>query len=221
MVRVGRAGPPVNPVPWRLARRPPLTIIERGPHRPEGGDMADAGVLVPLRDMGRRVAAYATVDPRSQWVTRYPWFRLTSDGPPLTFAHPGAGGRPVTMAEVVLEIVGQDGVAAEHRNGDPLDNRRSNLRAVPAEPASAEAPGRRRSAYRGVLWDPGHESWVAYGFSGGTYVHLGRFDDEQAAARAAREWAVENQSIHLEDDHAVGGFGRALGPPRQRARDEE
>ncbi len=172
-------------------------------------------VLIPLRDAAdRRVAGYATIDPRSQWLTRFRWFRLTPDGAPVTFTHPAAGGRPATMAEVVLGIVGQDGVAAEHRSGDPLDNRASNLRVVPAEPRPAEDPGRRRSAYRGVLWDPAHGSWVAYGFAAGTYVHLGRFEDELAAARAAREWAVENQSIHLEDDHRAGGFGRALGPPR-------
>jgi AP2 domain len=160
------------------------------------------------------VAAYAKIDPRAQWLTRYPWYRLTRDGVPVTFAHPAAPGRPATMAEVVLDIVGQEGVAAEHRNGDPLDNRGSNLRVVASEPGSQGAPAHRRSAYRGVLWDAAQGSWAAYGVSGGTYVDLGRFDDELAAARAAREWAVENQSIHLEDDHRAGGFGRALGPPR-------
>jgi hypothetical protein len=174
-----------------------------------------AEALVPVRDAGdRRVVGYATIDARSQWLRRFRWFRLTPDAAPVTFTHPAARGRPVTMAEVLLDIVGQEGVVAEHRNGDPLDNRASNVRAVRADITPAEAGGRRRSAYRGVLWDPEGESWVAYGVAAGRYVDLGRFDDERAAATAAREWAVENQSIHLEDDHRAGGFGRALGPPR-------
>jgi hypothetical protein len=176
-------------------------------------DVRATGALVPLRDAGdRRVVGYAAIDASSQWLRRFRWFRLTPDAPPVTFTHPAARGGPVTMAQVLLDIVGQEDVAAEYRSGDPLDNRVSNLRAVRAG-APAEA-GPRRSAYRGVLWDPQGESWVAYGVAGGRYVDLGRFDDERAAATAAREWAVENQSIHLEDDHRAGGFGRALGPPR-------
>jgi hypothetical protein len=177
--------------------------------------MARTDALVAVSDAGgRRVAAYATIDPASEWLREYRWYRLTPDGAPVTFDHPAAGGRPATMAEVLLDLVGREDLAVRHRNGNPLDHRRANLDAVPAEPEHApEAAGLRRSRYRHVLYDPEHDAWVAYGYAAGRYVNLGRFDDELAAGRAARAWAVEHQSIHLEDDHPSGGYGRGSKAP--------
>jgi hypothetical protein len=173
-------------------------------------------VLVPISDAaGRRVAAYAKIDHGSEWIRAYPWYRLTGDGEALTFAHPLSGGRPSTMAQVILGLVDRHETAVRHRNGDPLDNRRANLEATGADPVAPVGDGDRRSRYRRVLWDPEHERWVAYGYSGGRYVDLGRFDDELAAARAARAWAVDNQSVHLEDDHRAGGFGRSSRAPSE------
>ena len=138
--------------------------------RPRRDDAAKT--LVPVSDAaGRRVAAYARIDPRSDGIRAYPWYRLTADGEALTFAHPLSGGRPTTMARVVLGLVDRED------------------------------------------WDPEHEAWIAYGYSGGRYVNLGRFDDELAAARAARAWADDNQSVHLEDDFRAGGFGRGSRAP--------
>lgn len=171
-------------------------------------------VLVPIRDAaGRRVAAYARIDPGRDWIRAYPWYRLTGDGEALTFAHPLSGGRPATMAQVILGLVGQRETAVRHRNGDTLDNRLANLEALGAQPVAPVDGDARRSRYRRVLWDPEHEQWVAYGYSGGRYVGLGRFDDELDAARAARTWALDNQSVHLEDDYRAGGFGRSSRAP--------
>jgi AP2 domain len=172
-------------------------------------------VVVPVRDAaGTRLAAYASIDRRSEWIRPYPWHRLTAGGEPLTFSHPLAGGRPTTMARVILGLVDREEVGVRHRNGDVLDNRVANLVAFEAQPA-AGPEGAKRSRYRGVLWDPEHEQWAAYGYSGGRYVDLGRFDDELGAARAARSWALDNQSVHLEDDFRAGGFGRASRAPTE------
>ena len=179
--------------------------------RPRRDDAAKT--LVPVSDAaGRRVAAYARIDSRSDGIRAYPWYRLTADGEALTFAHPLSGGRPTTMARVVLGLVDREDVDLRHRNGDILDNRRANLEVVEGEQPSPAGDGT-RSRYRRVLWDPEHDAWVAYGYSGGRYVNLGRFDDELAAARAARAWADDNQSVHLEDDFRAGGFGRGSRAP--------
>ena len=173
-------------------------------------------MLVPIGDAaGRRVAAYAKIDPSSEWIRAYKWYRLTGDGEALTFAHPLAGGRPTTMAQVILGLVDSPQTAVRHRNGDLLDNRAANLEAVGAEPVPPADDQPRRSRYRRVLWDPGHGRWVAYGYSGGRYVDVGHFDDELAAARAAGAWALENQSVHLEDDYRAGGFGRSSRAPSE------
>ena len=142
----------------------------------------------------------------------YSWYRLTPDGEAVTFAHPLSGGRPTTMARVVLGLVDREEVDVRHRNGDILDNRRANLDVVEGRPSPPAGDGT-RSRYRGVLWDPEHDAWVAYGYSAGRYVNLGRFDEELAAARAARAWADDNQSVHLEDDFRAGGFGRSSRAP--------
>src|SRR5262249_60622962 len=119
-----------------------------------------------------------------------------------------------TMVEVIRGTVGRDDDTVRHRNGEPLDSRLANLETAPVEEApSLGDEGERRSRYRGVIWDPGHGRWVAYGQAGGRYVHLGEFDDELAAARAAAAWSDENQTIHFEDDHAAGGHRRPLPPP--------
>jgi hypothetical protein len=172
-----------------------------------------AKTLVPVSDAaGRRVAAYARIDPRSDGIRAYSWYRLTPGGEALTFSHPLSGGRPTTMARVVLGLVDREEVGVRHRNGDILDNRTANLDVVEGWQSPPAGDGT-RSRYRGVLWDPEHDAWVAFGYSGGRYVSLGRFDDELDAARAARAWAVENQSVHLEDDFRAGGFGRSSRAP--------
>ena len=171
-------------------------------------------VLVPIKDAaGRRVAAYARIDAGADWIRAYPWYRLTENSEAVTFAHPLSGGRPATMAQVILGLADRPETAVRHRNGDTLDNRRANLEAPAAHPVASVGGDTRRSRYRRVLWDPEHERWVAYGYSAGRYVDLGRFDDELAAARAARTWALDNQSVHLEDDHRAGGFGRSSRAP--------
>src|SRR5262245_66302894 len=104
--------------------------------------MARTDTLVAVSDAGgRRVAAYATIDPASEWVRDYRWYRLTPDGAPVTFTHPAAGGRPATMAEVLLDLVGREGAAVRHRQGDPLDQRRANIATVGAGAGDATGPG--------------------------------------------------------------------------------
>jgi hypothetical protein len=179
-------------------------------------DRLDGVRLVAVSDAaGARVAAYAKIDPGSEWIRTYSWYRLTADGDALTFSHPLSAGRPASMARVILDLVDREDVTVRHRSGDVLDNRVANLEAVAADVAAPGADGGKRSRYRRVLWDPEHERWVAYGYSGGRYVNVGRFDDELLAARAARDWAVDNQSVHLEDDYRAGGFGRSSRAPDQ------
>lgn len=79
-------------------------------------------------------------------------------------------------------------VFADHKSGDGLDNRRSNLREASAAQNAWNASRRPNgtSQYRGVSWDAERRRWTAtisLGLRGGR-KSLGRFDDEQAAALA-------------------------------------
>jgi len=78
----------------------------------------------------------------------------------------------------------------DHKNRDSLDNRRSNLRRATKSQNGANAKKRidgATSKYKGVSWDKSRGRWVAQ-VRGDI---RGRFDTEEAAARAYDAGAVE------------------------------
>lgn len=83
----------------------------------------------------------------------------------------------------------------DHRNGDGLDNRRENLRAA-SHSLNRRAFHRKRfgsSEFRGVSWDAGHKKWAAYIWvENRRNIRLGRFEDEEDAARAYDAAAKEH-----------------------------
>lgn len=88
------------------------------------------------------------------------------------------------------------GEQVDHINGDKLDNRTANLRiATHSENGSNRGPDRRRlgtsSDYKGVHWDKKRERWVVNIHANGHTRYLGRFTDENNAARAYNAAAVE------------------------------
>jgi hypothetical protein len=71
----------------------------------------------------------------------------------------------------------------DHINGDPMDNRRANLRAVTASGSSQNVAGRGKSKHRGVVWY--RDAWaVAVKFHGKVHHRYG-FENEAEAAVAA------------------------------------
>lgn len=98
------------------------------------------------------------------------------------------------------------GSDTDHRNRNPLDCRRRNLRDA-SRVQNTWNQGRRqtnKSGYKGVALDRKSGSWRAYIYMGGRQVHLGCFCDPEDAARAhdraARqlrgEFAVTNFRKH-------------------------
>lgn len=79
-----------------------------------------------------------------------------------------------------------NGMQVDHINGDPLDNRRENLRV--ATPSQNQANWRKKSpatsAYKGVSWHKGARKWRATININGKQVHLGFYGEEEAAALA-------------------------------------
>ena len=71
----------------------------------------DARTLVPVKDAaGRRVAAYARIDPRSDAIRAYRWYRLTVR---VVVAPSGATTRLVPIAVVTRRLTDPSGVLAE------------------------------------------------------------------------------------------------------------
>jgi hypothetical protein len=81
----------------------------------------------------------------------------------------------------------------DHKNGNGLDNRRENIR--PATNSQNQLNRAKRqgcsSRYKGVAWHIKHERWISNIRYQGRRIHLGWFFDEESAARAYNEKALE------------------------------
>jgi hypothetical protein len=81
----------------------------------------------------------------------------------------------------------------DHENGDRLDNRRSNMRECTSQQNNANRDGRKDSTsrFKGVSWDSSRDKWISSIQINRKTKHIGRFDGEEAAARAYDSFAFE------------------------------
>lgn len=82
----------------------------------------------------------------------------------------------------------------DHINGNKLDNRRENLRVVSKQQNNMNQSTQTRtkhSKYKGVSWDKSRNKWVAYCKKDGKMNYLGRFNNEEEAALAYNQKALE------------------------------
>ncbi len=90
----------------------------------------------------------------------------------------------------------------DHINGDPLDNRKSNLRAVTRGQNNMNRGSNRThrgksttSSYKGVSWDKRRSRWVSNIGHNYKRIYLGCFDLAEDAARA---YDIKAQELHGE-----------------------
>lgn len=76
------------------------------------------------------------------------------------------------------------GKVVDHINHDTLDNRKSNLRIVSIRQNNQNKKNKGTSKYPGVSWDKSRQKWRAYITINKKQKHLGRFNEEQEAAKA-------------------------------------
>ncbi len=153
----------------------------------------DGSVSIPLHARDGSIRAYALVDAAdAPWIGQWRW-SLNSNGYAWRNHYLG-GGRDAQQRHSVLlhrEILGLKRGSAfvgDHINRDRLDNRRSNLRAIPRTGNPQNVPPRQvcSSCYRGVWWNPATQSWRAGVTIDGKMHYLGCFADEDEAGRVAR-----------------------------------
>jgi hypothetical protein len=94
----------------------------------------------------------------------------------------------------------------DHINGDPLDNRKANLRtATPNQNKMNRGKTTRKctSRFKGVSWNAARGSWRADITLSRKQIHLGHFSDEIAAATAynaaAKKYHGEFAKLNLLD----------------------
>lgn len=141
---------------------------------------------------------FALVDDCDAHLKRWKWFcqpRRNKDGCAYRSVYmPVRNGRlgfnaTVRMHHCIIGLPLNPGICVDHINGDPLDNRRSNLRFVTNRQNShnrVEHRGEKRksSKYIGVSFDKSRGLWEAYIQVSGKRIHLGRHATEDGAAAA-------------------------------------
>jgi hypothetical protein len=159
------------------------------------------GVQIPLCDKAGATRGVALVDEADLDVVGVYRWHLHPDGYAVRKTPRGSGNRAsVRMHRELLGLVGRDRrTQVDHINGDKLDNRRSNLRVVTnAENQQNRRHGSGASQHRGVSWHADSSRWRAYGSLNRKHQHLGYYDDEQDAAKAAADWRAANHPFSPE-----------------------
>ena len=130
---------------------------------------------------------YAIVDDDApEVVFNLRWHKSTRGYAIFSTSHSHHGNKVVfRMHRVIMNA--PPGTEVDHINGNPLDNRRENLRlASHRENAANQVKQRvkRSSRYKGVTYYKRDGNWQAKIHKGGVTHHLGYFNDEVDAARA-------------------------------------
>ena len=123
----------------------------------------------------------------------------------------GRGGVSLMHRMVMLPSPAQ---VVDHANGNPLDNRRKNLRVCSQAEnnGNLRRPATNTSGFKGVSWFARGSRWVAHIRVNGRSTNLGYFDKAEDAARAYDEAAVlhrgEFARVNFPGGVAVAGSGR-------------
>lgn len=140
-------------------------------------------VLIPLYNREDAIVAWAKVDDRdAEMVGAHRW-RRTHYGYAVTGSP--RKGTDVLMHRMVLGLDRGDKRQGDHRYGDRLDNRRSQLRVVTnAQNAQNQAPKGGTSKHRGVSRRADTGRWTGYVKVNYRRYCTGCFDTEDEAAEA-------------------------------------
>jgi hypothetical protein len=132
-------------------------------------------------------------------LSNYHWYayvhlnKRIKTGKKLVYAQrslPGRNGdKKVTMHRHIMQPAA--GLVVDHRNHNTLDNRRSNLQSVTHrhnQQNMSKWLTPTSSRFIGVSWDKSRCRWNAKATMQGKTIYLGRFKDEEEAARARDEY---------------------------------
>lgn len=103
------------------------------------------------------------------------------------------------LHRLILGLDADDARRVDHINGNPLDNRKANLRlATTAQNAQNQGSRGGPSRHRGVTWDKSRQKWMASHTLNGRRTTIGRFHSEEEAGKAAAEWRRQHMPFSQE-----------------------
>ena len=129
-----------------------------------------------------------------EMLMEHKWYAVCDIRARTCYAATSTGVRPyrttLPMHRLIMEA--PKGAQVDHINHDGLDNRRENLRLCTAQENSRNRTTIKggRSRYKGVCWH--NQKWYARIMAGWGRVEIGHFDNEDDAARAYNDAAVEH-----------------------------
>lgn len=119
-------------------------------------------------------------------LSKYSWY-AAKRGRGLFYAVRTLGNQKIYMHREILGLGSKNALDGHHMDGDGLNNQRHNLRAATTSQNIAghrEKSSDASSKYRGVCWDDSRRKWKAATKFHGRVKFIGRFDSEEAAAKA-------------------------------------
>ena len=138
---------------------------------------------------------FALVDDEDfDWLNRFNW---TYGTPGYAYRHKKIRGKikVIYMHRFILEHHGYNlnGFVTDHINRNKLDNRKINLRVATYSQnhANIDKYGNKSSKYKGVCWDKSRNKWIVHIQINQKQAYIGRFDNEEDAAKAYNKRALE------------------------------
>lgn len=167
------------------------------------------------------------IDAEDRWLVENFKWRKRSDGYVIRSVYLGwiDGGyryKRIYLHRIIVKA--GSGEIVDHINGDPLDNRRCNLRVVTQhinmQNSSRRLHARNTSGYRGVFWDKRKQKWMARAKLSGHQYFIGYYDTVEQAGNAAHEWRL----LHMPgygadvDPDAIAHYRSLVRPQNERKR---
>ncbi len=125
-------------------------------------------------------------------VKGYKWhYSLSSKNYGRAITRPDKNKPAIRMHRLIMSA--PIGLEVDHINGNPLDNRRSNLCLVThsQNQKNMRKPITNKSGYKGVSWHTKSNKWQAHLMNNGKRHYLGLFIDLKEAAKAYNIAALE------------------------------
>jgi hypothetical protein len=128
-------------------------------------------------------------------ISRFKWY-VSSDGGTRMYVYTYVDKKKIYLHRMILEA--PDDQRVDHRNGNPLDNRKANLRLATHQQNMFNCGKRSTykgkptaSTFKGVTWDRSCERYKAQIVKDGVNHNLGYFDDPREAALVYDHAALE------------------------------
>ena len=154
---------------------------------------------IPLRARDGSIRAYVLVDAADyEAISRYRWHIVNGRLPrPRVSRYEGTspGRKRLQLSRELLGLPPGRYPEVDHVNGDTLDCRRANLRAVTKAQNQQNRQGAdrdSRSGVRGVTWDKRTGRWAAGAMLNGKRYNLGRYDSIEEAETVVGAWRREH-----------------------------